>query len=274
MSVCPQLRNGWTAHLLAVYNKAPLNTSRGKLQSYSKGRKYLTYNINSALVFLVCVCTSVWIHAFMPATTAHVQPCYTPHVIVSICPWVSNINPVMPGTSQVPSPYKTNKSCFFYSLVDLVRIVLSTIPSPSPLRAAFTTPHCEIIQYQQLLELIESQYYHRTSWKWKKNIIKFRKLSACRTRHVSLFWLILLVLYIFNIKSSLNFLCRNARLWCISSMNARHDWQNLVFVPDNCCLLLTGLEWTPDIFRFTACRCGGYRALRNSRRPFLNQRLL
>lgn len=43
-------------------------------------------------------------------------------------------------------------------------------------------------------------------------------------------------------------------LWCIWSLNARHDWQNPVFVPDNCCLLLTGLEWTPDIFRFTACR--------------------
>lgn len=62
------------------------------------------------------------------------------------------------------------------------------------------------------------------------------------------FWFFILL-----ILSPLNFFVQECmfvdNLLCISSMNARHDWQNLVFVPDNCCLLLTAF----DIFRFTAC---------------------
>lgn len=175
------------------------------------------------LVFLVCVCTSV-------------QPCYASHVIVPICLWVSDINAVRLGTSQVPSPYKTKKSWFVYSLVDLVSIVLSKIPSlPLSQSCIHWTP-----LWNYLLSAAFGTDWMAVSWKCKKTNIKFQIPLTVEQDMLSSFdWYILLVLCTFHIKSSLNFFVQECtfvdNLLCISSMNARHDWQNLVFVPDNCC---------------------------------------
>lgn len=185
----------------------------------------------------MCVCTSV-------------QPCYASHVIVSICPWVSDINAVRPGTSQVPSPYRTNKSWFVYSLVDLVSLVLSKIPSlPLSQSCIHWTP-----LWNYLLSAAFGTDWMAVSWKCKKTNIKFQ-IPVEQDMLASFDWYFWFSV-LFILSPLLIFWCTFVdNLLFISNMNAQHDWQNLVFVPDNCCLLLAGLEWRPDLFRFTACRC-------------------
>lgn len=150
------------------------------------------------LVFLVCVCTSV-------------QPCYASHVIVPICLWVSDINAVRLGTSQVPSPYKTKKSWFVYSLVDLVSIVLSKIPSlPLSQSCIHWTP-----LWNYLLSAAFGTVWMAVSWKCKKTNIKFQIPLTVEQDMLSSFDWYFWFSVLFILSPLLIFLCRNAHLWTI-----------------------------------------------------------
>lgn len=163
----------------------------------------------------LCACARLC--GFMHSCPPTLLMCSLVTPLMSLCPYVpgsliSTLSDLEPLRARLHT--KQTKAIFSYSLMDPVTLALSKIPSAPPLRAAFTTPLCEIINISRFWNWLNSSIITRHPGIERKTI-NFRKLSACRTRHLSLFWLILLVLYIFNIKSSLNFLCRNVCLWTV-----------------------------------------------------------